>query len=287
MNSFSIDYSENFNNFELGFGNNYVNEFDGNCFKGFDYLFSYQDPALMWVPQKFDDIKVGKYEFFFENNKQEDEFMNAKINNLESIESDNNAKSSISLPISNTMSTGKSKEVKQSSSGNGSCLTLSLSQKDEGCYDDIESVSDKDSEIDDSSKIYCESISGDLNIFVEKLLNATPADYFKDQGIEVDDKTMQMLSINKRKRKTKNQIELLDAEYQKNSDWDKQFMQALAVKLNMSPAAIYKWHWDQNHKNNEIEEAKPIREKKRRQRQGKSKSKKSDSLKGKRSKLFE
>lgn len=47
MNSFSIDYSENFNNFELGFGNNYVNEFDRNCFKGFDYLFSYQDPALM------------------------------------------------------------------------------------------------------------------------------------------------------------------------------------------------------------------------------------------------
>lgn len=285
MNSFSIDYSENFNNFE--YGNYFTNDFEGNCFNRFDHLLSYQDPALMCAQPKFDEAKTGKYEFFFDNHKQEHEYINAKIDNLESIESENDAKSSISIPISNTMSTGKSKQVKQSSSGNGSCLTLSLSQKDEGCYDDIDNDSDKDSQIDESSKIYCESISGDLNIFVEKLLNSTAADYLKDQGIEVDDKTMQMLSINKRKRKTKNQIELLEAEYQRNPDWDKQFMQVLAHKLNMSPAAIYKWHWDQNHKSSEFEEVKSLKDKKRRQRQVKPKSKKADSLKAKRSKLIE
>ena len=254
MNSFSIDYSENINNFEIGAGNSFMNELDENCFKPFDYFFNYQEQPLVCFPQKFEEEHEWKYEFYFDDNKEENEFMIAKMNKLISIESEDSEKSSVSTPISNTMSTQKSKEVKQLSSGNGSWITLSLSQKDEGCYDDIESDCDKDSDIDSPSRICWESISGDLNVFVEKLLNATPADYFKDQGIEIDDKTMQLLSVNKRKRKTKNQIELLAAEYQNWKDWDKKFMQALAVKLDMSPSAIYKWHWDQSHKNSEDEE---------------------------------
>ena len=117
-----------------------------------------------------------------------------------------------------------------------------LEQKMDSC-----TIQECDFECD--PEIAHECAHGDLNLFFEKLLNATAVDYLKDQGIEVDDKTAQELTIKKRKRKTKSQIQLLDAEYKKNPDWSRQYMQELGAKLGMSLSSIYKWHWDQKHKN--------------------------------------
>ena len=78
--------------------------------------------------------------------------------------------------------------------------------------------------------LMCSSISGDLNLFVERLLNSNPVESLKEQGIEVDEKTAKLLSIKKRKRKTKSQIDLLEQEYSANPDWSKSFMKKYCRK---------------------------------------------------------
>lgn len=243
MNNYIYNFSDNFHNFEFGVCGDFNKDFNEGCFKASDMLFNFQDPAFGFpTAGKFEE-EFENYVFCFEKDKDSIEFNNAKNCKFESINQSNESKVNESIPISNTMSTGKSKDT-QKRTTSGSYLTLSLSQKDEVCYDEIDSVSEKLSK----AKSGCESSKEDLNLVVEKLLNATPVDYLKDQGIELDDKTMQLLSVNKRKRKTKNQIELLAAEYSRDSEWTKPFMQQLARKLGMSASSIYKWHWDQKHK---------------------------------------
>lgn len=51
--------------------------------------------------------------------------------------------------------------------------------------------------------------------------------------------------IKVKKRKTKGQIKQLEEEFAKNDDWDKEFMNKLALKLGLEAAQVYKWHWDQ------------------------------------------
>lgn len=48
-----------------------------------------------------------------------------------------------------------------------------------------------------------------------------------------------------KKRKTKEQIKQLEEEFSITDDWDKEFMNQIANKLNLDPAQVYKWHWDQ------------------------------------------
>lgn len=51
--------------------------------------------------------------------------------------------------------------------------------------------------------------------------------------------------IRVKKRKTKEQINALELEFSKTQDWTKEFMNLLAEKLQLDPAQVYKWHWDQ------------------------------------------
>mmetsp|Transcript_18455 Transcript_18455/g.16324 ORF Transcript_18455/g.16324 Transcript_18455/m.16324 type:complete len:234 (-) Transcript_18455:64-765(-) len=51
--------------------------------------------------------------------------------------------------------------------------------------------------------------------------------------------------IKVKKRKSKDQIKQLANEFAKNDDWSKEFMNKIAEKLNLEPAQVYKWHWDQ------------------------------------------
>ena len=51
--------------------------------------------------------------------------------------------------------------------------------------------------------------------------------------------------IKVKKRKTKKQIRQLEEEFAKDDDWTKEFMNRLAEKLDLDPAQVYKWHWDQ------------------------------------------
>lgn len=91
----------------------------------------------------------------------------------------------------------------------------------------------------------------DLNEVVDQILSANHVEYFKSQGIDLDDETLHNLSINKRKRKTRDQQEILKKHYITNSNWNKEFMHSLAKELKMSFSSIYKWHWDQKHKTEE------------------------------------
>lgn len=51
--------------------------------------------------------------------------------------------------------------------------------------------------------------------------------------------------IRVKKRKSKEQIIALEEEFSKTQDWTKEFMNILAEKLQLDPAQVYKWHWDQ------------------------------------------
>jgi hypothetical protein len=155
-------------------------------------------------------------------------------------------------------------------------ISVSLNHEDEH-NDECDSLSNSEFVSDElSPEFEYECKHGDLNVYVEKLLSSNPAEYFKEQGIEVDEETMQKLSVNKRKRKTKAQKELLDAEYRKNQDWSKNFMQTLAKQLGMSPSSIYKWHWDQ--KNKDENETSTVSTKKVSAKGKKSQNKKSKNL---------
>ena len=51
--------------------------------------------------------------------------------------------------------------------------------------------------------------------------------------------------IKVKKRKTKEQKIQLEAEFAKNDDWTKEFMNKISGELNLAPSQVYKWHWDQ------------------------------------------
>ena len=52
----------------------------------------------------------------------------------------------------------------------------------------------------------------------------------------------------KRIRKDKEQNKILFAEFQKNSQWSKNKITQLQVRLGLKPSQIYKWNWDMQRK---------------------------------------
>lgn len=52
----------------------------------------------------------------------------------------------------------------------------------------------------------------------------------------------------KKQRLTTQQICLLETEFQKNNNWTKSDIKALAERLNFIEYKIYKWHWDRLHR---------------------------------------
>ena len=274
MNNITHDFSDSYNNFEFGFGRDYLKDLDDTCFKPCDLIFEFNDSNLFTSFRIEDNIRSPRS--FLREDKQEIAFMQLQDDDFESINSITIHNNAPVLSLDNTMSTGKpNTDSKRACSDTH--LSLSCDQEEDICYDEIDSLSDKDCEAEQSAYLKNECPDGDLNLFVERLLNSTAVDYLKDQGIEVDDKTFEMLTVNKRKRKTKNQLLFLEAEYNKNPDWNKDFMRALAKELNMSLSSIYKWHWDQKHKSSEeISEEDSKKEKKLRLKSMPSKPNKSN-----------
>jgi len=88
----------------------------------------------------------------------------------------------------------------------------------------------------------------DLNKYVEQIIDAKPIQGLIEEGVEIDKATLEQLRMNKRKRKTKDQLNVLMAEYKRRQNWTKEDMKELASRLNMSLSQVYKWQWDQKKK---------------------------------------
>lgn len=209
-----------------------------DCNKSGEIFFNFPDDNIFSNPFRFEDEypKMNFSDDLFAFGSQQSDF--ESLNGFK----DNN--SPYEEAISSESGSDKTKDKSKTKSD--APLSLASSNYGDSCKK-IKAFLEKENEEKDAEYPH-ETIEGDLNEVVEKLLNSTAVDYLKDQGIEVDDKTAQMLSTKKRKRKTKGQIQLLEAEYKQNSDWSKSFMQSLGAKLGMSASSIYKWHWDQRHK---------------------------------------
>ena len=50
------------------------------------------------------------------------------------------------------------------------------------------------------------------------------------------------------KRFRKDQIAILEREFQMNSDWDREFQKELGDRLGFPQVKIYKWHYDRKMK---------------------------------------
>ena len=57
---------------------------------------------------------------------------------------------------------------------------------------------------------------------------------------------------NKRKRKTKHQIQMLEKELQKNPHWSNEDIERISVKVGLKESQVYKWNWDQKKNRNII-----------------------------------
>jgi hypothetical protein len=224
------------NIFEFGFNRDYLKEMDCS-FKTNEVVFNFPENNNIFESLKFEEFQspkaimdVDKDLFAFES--EQDEFESLNCFNYEGSPSDS---------LNNVSNNQRAKKV------NSSNTHPSLSIINQESYKKIETC-DKLSIFDEDFSLEKECLDGDLNSFVEKLLNSTAVDYLKDLGIEVDEKTAQLLTLNKRKRKTKNQLKLLEVEYEKTQKWSKSFMKVLGDRLGMTVSSIYKWHWDQRSK---------------------------------------
>ena len=253
MNKINYNFSNKENIFEYGLGRDYLKEMAPSP-KPNEFSFNFPEQNMFAEPCNFNEMQSPRSfrdfsEDLFAFESQQSEFESLNCLNL------NNSPSEEASNMDNSDKTKAKSKTK-------SDTQLSVDFNNEGDFcKNIDTISDRNNEEHVDPEFAKECESGDLNLFVEKLLNSTAVDYLKDQGIEVDDKTAQLLSIKKRKRKTKTQIQLLENEYKENPDWSKSFMQSLGAKLGMSASSIYKWHWDQRHKND-----KPLDNKKRKVR---------------------
>lgn len=62
--------------------------------------------------------------------------------------------------------------------------------------------------------------------------------------------------INKRKRKSANQLQVLFQEFQNSADWDKDIMAKISENTGLTEGQIYKWSWDQKKKFHYLERVK-------------------------------
>ena len=236
MNQNNYNFSNQENILEFEMGRDYLKEMECTD-KSNEIFFSFPEQSMFNEEFRFEEaqsprnLDFSEDLFAFESQKSEFESLKCLNVNISKVEE----------VISNASSSDKTKAKSKTKSD----TQLSLAFSNDGDYcKKIDTFSEDECNIESNPKF----AEGDMNIFVEKLLNSNAVDYLKDQGIEVDDKTAKLLTVNKRRRKTKAQISQLDAEYKLNPDWTKSFMQTLGERLRISPSSIYKWHWDQKHK---------------------------------------
>jgi hypothetical protein len=232
MNKINNNFQTSYNIFEFEYNRDYLKDMD-NAFKSNEMIFNFPENNNM-ICESFKHEYVHTSGFITETKKdlfefEQDEFDSMNYFNNESSPFDS---------LYNMASTQRPQNK------NARSTDPSLSLIDQESCKKIDTC-DKTSEIDEEFNLEKECLDGDLNSYVAKLLNSTAVDYLKEQGVEVDEKTAQLLTIKKRKRKTKAQVKQLEIEYEMNQDWSKCFMEVLGEKLNMCVSTIYKWHWDQ------------------------------------------
>lgn len=59
-----------------------------------------------------------------------------------------------------------------------------------------------------------------------------------------------MSRVKTNKRKTKNQVKMLEIELENNPHWTNEDMAVIAKKTGLSKSQVYKWNWDQRKKLN-------------------------------------
>lgn len=87
----------------------------------------------------------------------------------------------------------------------------------------------------------------DMNAFLSDVLTAGPTDPTIKRKRAVTQEVK-----GKRVRKTKSQIEALTQEYERNSNWDNEEIEAIAAKLGLKKKQVYKWYWDFKAKSGEL-----------------------------------
>jgi hypothetical protein len=223
-----------YNIFEFDYNRDYLKDME-NAFKSNEMIFNFpENNNVIYESFKHEYVHISGVimepkKDLFEFKSEQDEF--------DSINYFNN----VSSPFDSFYNMASTQRPQKENATN---TDPSLSLIDQESCKKVDTC-DKTSEIDEEFSLKKECLDGDLNSYVAKLLNSTAVDYLKEQGIEVDEKTAQLLTIKKRKRKTKAQVKQLEIEYEMNQDWSKSFMKALGEKLNMCVSTIYKWHWDQ------------------------------------------
>lgn len=86
----------------------------------------------------------------------------------------------------------------------------------------------------------------DMNALLSDVLTAGPTDPMVKRKRAVTKKVK-----GRRVRKSKEQIDVLTKEYEINSDWSSEEINALASRLNLTKKQVYKWYWDQKVSNGE------------------------------------
>lgn len=77
----------------------------------------------------------------------------------------------------------------------------------------------------------------------------------------LDETTGQMERvIRKRKRKTPQQLEELNREFEREPHWSKDTLLEIAQRTNLTEAQVYKWGWDQKRKKFGVVEAERMRQ---------------------------
>jgi hypothetical protein len=62
----------------------------------------------------------------------------------------------------------------------------------------------------------------------------------------------------KRRRKNKEQINILQNEYVRTPNWTRAFMKELSKRTGLTPSQVYKWNWDQKKKETEERKVKQL-----------------------------
>lgn len=63
-----------------------------------------------------------------------------------------------------------------------------------------------------------------------------------------DSSDRQISDEEKRRRKNKEQVEILQNEYVRTANWTRGFMKELAKRTGLKSSQVYKWNWDQKKK---------------------------------------
>ena len=69
-------------------------------------------------------------------------------------------------------------------------------------------------------------------------------------NMQMRDWTGEFNERRKQNRLNNDITQYLMLQYEKNSDWSKEYIMSLSKKLGMTNAKIYKWHWDFSKKSN-------------------------------------